>query len=402
VPSLNEDRLGAQIRPVIEHPSEKMKILPFRRRIAATGAAIFSAVTLVACAASEKKPTTALDPADAAGHPRITSRASSTPAVTPVAASGTTSSSAPADTSRAPKVEVPSVPGRDKKDSIALVAAIKAGLKDTRWPVKTTAPLPGSILPANRIIAFYGNPLSKKMGILGEVPPAEMLARFDKQLAQWRAADPATPVQPALQLIAVVAQGYPGRDGKYRLRMTDSLIEIVSGWAAQRNAILILDVQVGKSTVQEELPRLIPFLKRPNVHLAIDPEFSMKTDKAPGTKIGTMSASDVNYATKLLADLVQQNNLPPKILVVHRFTRHMLTEASAIHLDPRVQIVVNMDGWGPPWLKFDSYRAYVEKEPVQYTGFKLFYHNDTKKGDPILTPAEVLRLTPKPIYIQYQ
>jgi hypothetical protein len=294
------------------------------------------------------------------------------------------------------------VPGRTKKDSIALVSAIRAGLKDTRWPVKTPAPLPGSILPAKRIVAFYGNPLSKKMGILGELPPPQMLARFDQILAQWRAADPTHPVQPALQLIAVVAQGAPGRDGKYRLRMTDSLINMVAGWAAQRNALLILDVQVGKSTLQEELPRLVPFLQRPNVELAIDPEFSMKTGNVPGTKIGTMDASDVNYASGLLRGLVEQYHLPPKILIVHRFTRKMVTGAKAITLDPRVQIVMDMDGWGQPWLKFDSYRDYEEAEPVQFTGFKLFFHNDTKKGDPILTPAEVLRLTPKPIYIQYQ
>jgi hypothetical protein len=302
----------------------------------------------------------------------------------------------------AQKIEVPSVPGRTKKDSIALVSAIRAGLKDTRWPVKTAAPLPGSILPEKRIVAFYGNPLSKKMGILGELPPPQMLARFDQILAQWRAADPTHPVQPALQLIAVVAQGAPGRDGNYRLRMTDSLINMVAGWAAQRNALLILDVQVGKSTLQQELPRLVPFLQRPNVELAIDPEFSMKTGNAPGTKIGTMDASDVNYASGLLRGLVEQYHLPPKILIVHRFTRKMVTGAKAITLDPRVQIVMDMDGWGPPWLKFDSYRDYEEAEPVQFTGFKLFFHNDTKKGDPILTPAEVLRLTPKPLYIQYQ
>jgi len=209
-------------------------------------------------------------------------------------------------------------------------------------------------------------------------------------------------VQPALHLIAVVAQGMPGRDGKYRLRMTDSLIEMVAGWAAKKNALLFLDVQVGKSTVQEELPRLIPFLKRPNVMLGIDPEFSMKFGDKPGSKIGTMNSDDVNYATALLSDLVKQNNLPPKVLVVHRFTHNMLTGSKKIRLDPRVQIVINMDGWGQPWLKYDSYRAYVESDPVQFTGFKLFYHNDTKKGDPLLTPPEVLMLNPKPLYIQYQ
>ena len=57
----------------------------------------------------------------------------------------------------------------------------------------------------------------------------------------------------------------------------------------------------------------------------------------------------------------------------------MLTGYKRIELDPRVQIVINMDGWGPPWLKRESYRAYVYSYPVEYTGFKLFYKNDTKK-----------------------
>jgi hypothetical protein len=301
-----------------------------------------------------------------------------------------------------PPITVPSVKGRTQKDSIALVKAVKAGLENTDWPVETAPPLPGSILPGHRIVAFYGNPLSKKMGILGELPPDQMLARFDREIAAWRKADPSTPVEPALHLIAVVAQGIPGRDGKYRLRMTDSLINMVYSWAQQKNALLFLDVQVGQSTVQEELPRLIPFLQRPNVMLGIDPEFSMKFGDPPGRRIGTMSSTDVNYAIDLLSGLVKQYNLPPKVLIVHRFTHNMLTGSRKIRLDPRVQVVINMDGWGQPWLKYDSYRAYVQAEPVQFTGFKLFYHNDTKKGDPILTPSEVLLLNPKPLYIQYQ
>jgi hypothetical protein len=303
---------------------------------------------------------------------------------------------------KTPSITVPSVPGRSKKDSLALVMAIRAGMKDTRWPVNTPPPLPGSILPAHRIVAYYGNPLSKKMGVLGEYPPNEMLARLDKTVAEWNKADPTHPVQPALHLIVVVAQGYPGRDGKYRLRMADTLVQKVASWAAQRNAILFLDVQVGKSTVQEEIPRLEQFLKLPNVHLGIDPEFSMKHGEKPGTKIGTMNSEDVNFAIRFLAGLVDKYHLPPKILIVHRFTRNMLTDAKNIRLDRRVQFVLNMDGWGNPWLKFDSYRDYVEAEPLQFTGFKLFYHNDTKKGEPLLTPGEVLRLTPAPIYIQYQ
>jgi hypothetical protein len=179
-------------------------------------------------------------------------------------------------------------------------------------------------------------------------------------------------------------------------------VERVASWAARRNALIFLDVQVGRSTVQEEIPRLVQFLKRPNVHLGLDPEFSMKGAHRPGTRIGAMSAADLNYAVSFLSDVVAQNDLPPKVLVVHRFTRGMLTNTRAVRLDPRVQIVINMDGWGAPWLKRQSYRDYVYGEPVQFTGFKLFYGNDTKKGHPLMTPAEVLKLEPKPVYIQYQ
>ena len=293
---------------------------------------------------------------------------------------------------------------RTSHDSSSFRAAIRAGAKRLpAWPAGPAAP--GGLLPGHRIVAFYGNPLSKKMGVLGEYPTDVMLSKLDQAVADWRRADPSTPVQPALQLIAVVAQGAPGKDGMYRLRMDTALIEKVYGWAQQKHALLILDVQVGHSTLQQELPRLLPFLSRPDVHLAIDPEFSMHYERnglVPGSKIGEMDAADVNYAVRTLAQLAAEKHLPPKLLVVHRFTRKMVSNASQIHLDPHVQVVMDMDGWGPPWLKFDSYRDYEVAEPVQYTGFKLFFHNDVKKGDPLLVPMEVLRLLPHPLYIQYQ
>jgi len=297
------------------------------------------------------------------------------------------------------------IAGRNAHDSVSFLSAIRKGQKslDT-WPVEKD-PLSGAVLPAKRIVAFYGNPLSKKMGVLGEYPVDQMLGKLDQAVAEWKKADPSTPVQPALHLIAVVAQGAPGRDGMYRLRMDTSLIEKVYGWAQQKNALLFLDIQVGKSNLQAEIPRLLPFLSRPNVHLAVDPEFSMHYERegmAPGKKIGEMSADDINYAIRTLTQLVKDKHLPPKVLVVHRFTKKMVLNAPGIKPTPQAQVVMDMDGWGPPWLKFDSYRDYEVTEPVQYTGFKIFFHNDVKKGDALLTPHEVLRLLPRPLYIQYQ
>jgi hypothetical protein len=270
------------------------------------------------------------------------------------------------------------------------------------WPVNGPEPLPGSILPHKRIVAFYGNPLSKRMGILGALPPEKMLAKLDTVVASWRDADPTTPVQPALHLIAVVAQESAGRDGKYRARMADTLIDRVVSWARTRDALVFLDLQVGKSTLQDELPRLAKYLAMPNVHLGIDPEFSMKRGGRPGERVGTYDATDINYAASFLAELVTQHNLPPKVFVVHRFTRPMVTNARKIKLDARVQIVMHMDGWGWPSRKKESYRRYIYWEPVQFTGFKLFYRNDTKHGHPLMTPAQILLLEPKPLYIQYQ
>lgn len=271
------------------------------------------------------------------------------------------------------------------------------------WPVNCPAPLPGSILPAKRIVAYYGNPLSKRMGALGEFPKDDMLQRLKGEVAKWQAADPATPVQPALHLIAVVAQGAPGKDGKYRMVMPDKIINQVYGWTKEAGAVMFIDIQTGHDDIRSVLPRFEWILKNPDVHLGIDPEFNLiKSGKKPGKKIGTFDAADINYASAYLKDLVKKYNLPPKVFTVHRFTRNGVTNSKNIVLRPEVQIVMHMDGWGAPWLKRDSYKDYVVSEPVQYTGFKLFYHNDTKKGDPLMTPQDLLKLNPNPLYIQYQ
>ena len=137
----------------------------------------------------------------------------------------------------------------------------------------------------------------------------------------------------------------------------------------------------------------------PQVHLGLDPEYSMKGGQVPCTVIGTMDASDINFASEFLAKLVKKHQLPPKILVVHRFTQNMITNYKQIILRPEVQIVIDMDGFGSAPKKIDSYKGWVVNEPIQFTGFKLFYKQDKPK---MMTPKEVLALTPQPMYIQYQ
>jgi hypothetical protein len=271
------------------------------------------------------------------------------------------------------------------------------------WPVKRAYPLSGALLPFNRIVAYYGNFYSTGMGVLGEYPREQVLQKLQAATAQWRAADPSTPVIPAIHYIVVTAQGQPGKDGMYRARMPDDQIEKALSMAEEVHGLVFLDFQVGISTVQKELPLYEQYLAMPNVHVGIDPEFSMKDGTPPGREIGTFDASDINWTAQYLASLVKTHDLPPKVLIVHRFTEAMVTNYQKITPLPEVQIVMDMDGWGYPAKKINTYQYIIAPEPVQFTGFKLFYKADLRAPSTrMLTPQEVLSLTPAPSYIQYQ
>jgi len=292
----------------------------------------------------------------------------------------------------------------DTADFTRRIHLIANGDSSGRWPVKTAYPSPGAVLPFKRIVAFYGNLYSKQMGILGELPPNEMLAKLKQECKKWAAADSTTPVQPALHYIAVTAQGSPGADGKYKLRMPFKEIDKVLDMAKQIDALVFIDIQVGLSNLETEVPLLEKYLKMPNVHLGIDPEFSMKTGKKPGSVIGSFDAADINFTSNYLAKLVKENGIPPKILVVHRFTNPMVTNYKQIKTRPEVQIVMDMDGWGESERKIGTYHHFIATQPVEFTGFKLFYRNDTKyvNRQQIMQPEQLLKLKPRPVYIQYQ
>lgn len=322
-------------------------------------------------------------------------------------AHNTTDSSAAGATTTTASNNQPAAPATPTLDTATynrLLQHMSNGDTTGKWPVKSAYPLPGAILPFNRIIAYYGNLYSTRMGALGEFPKKEMFRRLQDEVAKWTAADSVMPAIPALHYIAITAQMEPGKAGKYRLRMPFSQIDTIVSWAKEIDALVFIDIQVGLSTLQQEMPEFEKYLAMPNVHFGIDPEFSMKGGQRPGTVIGTFDAADINYATGYLADIVKKYNLPPKILVVHRFTGPMVTNTKNIQLRPEVQIVMDMDGWGIPAKKINTYYQFIYPQPVQFTGFKIFYNNDTKRSNwpVVMEPKEVLGLTPKPVYIQYQ
>jgi len=253
-----------------------------------------------------------------------------------------------------------------------------------------------SVLETNLLVTWYGNPHTGAMGVLGQYSGDDLAKRLQKQ-ADAYADLTDKKVLPVYQLIAVVAQDNPGADGKWRRRETGDVMNSMLDQARAHGFKLILDVQVGQSTVQDELAYLQPWLEQPDVYLALDPEFDMWKGQTPGIEFGHMNSYEVNYAIHFLEGIIQEDNLPPKVLIVHQFTLNMLPDAENIGRSPVLDIVLDMDGFGAQPLKLDTFKT-VMNRPLEYAGIKLFYDQDPG----MLTPQDVLQLDPQPSVVIYQ
>ena len=266
-----------------------------------------------------------------------------------------------------------------------------------RQAVVSPASSPASVLDTHLLVTWYGNPWSGRMGILGRLA-GDALADGLRRQASAYASVSGKPVIPAYELVAVVAQPLPGRDGRYRRRESREVIDRMLREARAAGFKLILDVQTGRSTVLSELTHLAPYLQEPDVYLALDPEFSMGTDGVPGRRIGEMRASEVNDAIAFLEQLQERYQLPPKVLIVHQFTTGMLPDKEKIWKSSVVDVVLAADGFGSPALKRNTYGAVLRQHSLAFSGFKLFYIQDTD----LLKPSQVMALTPPPAVIIYQ
>jgi len=275
----------------------------------------------------------------------------------------------------------------------ALVLALALPLLSF-MPAQSAAPR--SLLADHMLVTWYGNPRSTLMGALGEQSGAARVARFKKQAEAYAAVSPKKVVM-AYHLVAVVAQCTAGADGLWRRRETRDVIDALLSDARANGFRLVLDIQVGRSTVAKEVAALLPYLREPDVDLALDPEFSMADCEIPGKTIGSLRAADVNGALDELERLITELRLPPKVLIVHQFRLDMLPDKHLIRSSPLVDTVLMMDGIGSQSLKLASYRA-VMRQPLAFAGIKLFYKQDSN----LFTPAQVLALTPTPSVVIYQ
>ncbi len=257
----------------------------------------------------------------------------------------------------------------------------------------------GGVLTDHRMVSYYGHPLSGAMGVLGQLEPEAMVRELKGQARKYTRLDPDLPAKPTIELIASVAQPVPGPDGLYLTRTEPRLIEKYSRLAEENDCLLLLDIQIGYSTIADEVEVLRPYLEREHVHLAIDTEYDMIPPDIPAQQIGSSPGADIMGAAQTLSEIVRENDLPPKVMVVHQFQSGMIQNKQMLRPVPNVQFVLHADGFGTPRQKIVKYNALVRDEPIQYGGFKLFYDQDA----PLLSPRETLKvLEPNPAVISYQ
>jgi hypothetical protein len=256
----------------------------------------------------------------------------------------------------------------------------------------------GELLPDYRILAFYGHPHTPDLGILGQYSKQDLLDLLREEAAAYERADPDTPVMPAFEIIASVAQGDPGEDGTYLAQTDEETIRQYIQFTQEQGILLILDIQVGRTSVADEWEIIKKYMNEPNVHLAIDPEFAMGPDQVPSVDIGSVDAEDITFAQEQLAQIVEDDGLPPKVLIVHRFTDGMITNADELEAVDNVQLVVDADGFGDPESKIATYQLYSRDGGFKFSGIKLFYDQD----HPLMQPEDVVGLDPPPNFVMYQ
>ena len=252
-----------------------------------------------------------------------------------------------------------------------------------------------TILPDYRVVAYYGAPQDDELGALGIGSPASAVKKLN---AQAKGYDRKTrPVMPALELIAVVAAAHPEEGGRYNLRQSDTVIRRYLKAARKAKALLILDIQPGRSDFFTETKRLRKWLKEPDVSLALDPEWRMGPDEVPGQVIGSVSAQEINVTTDWLNKLTKREKLPQKLVLIHQFTDDMVPEKE-IKERSELSIVLNVDGFGTQSLKVAKYKEFTKQATGLRHGFKLFYKEDLGT----MTPAAVMRLQPRPDVVVYE
>ena len=258
-------------------------------------------------------------------------------------------------------------------------------------------PLGGTrILGRYRVVTYYGGAGGPGLGVLGSKSPDRIAADIRNRAARWRRYG--RTVQPAMELIATVAQGSPGADGSYSRPIAATVLHRYLRAAHRNRMLLILDFQPGRAAFISQVRRFGRVLTDPWVSVALDPEWKMTRHQVPGRTIGHAWAHGINVVGAYLAGIVKKHALPDKLLVVHQFTTAMLPNRNKIRTARGVEVLFHADGFGSPAAKRATWHRLAFPGRPYGAGFKLFLRQDR----PLMTPGQVMALRPSPDLISYQ
>lgn len=255
-----------------------------------------------------------------------------------------------------------------------------------------------TVFPRYQLVAYVGLPGSPALGPLDR----DLDKRADRLERQAKPYAAGRELLPVMELIVVVANARPGRDGLYRSRIDDAETDRYLAVARRHKMLLLLDVQPGRADTLREVKRLERWLSEPDVGLAFDPEWAVGPGQVPGRVFGSTTGAELDALATYLSGLVKAHDLPEKVFVFHQLSRRIVRNETALKPHPGVVTVKSVDGIGHMANKLSTWKKLTTKlPPGVHAGFKLFFDEDTRHGK-LMTPPQVLALHPRPELVVYE
>lgn len=290
--------------------------------------------------------------------------------------------------------------------STLLLGEAFGALPDPDYAVRaaaTGAELPGGgqhLFGGRLFVALYGAPDAPVLGVLGEQDVAATIERAKQVAAPYAALTDRT-VVPTLEVIATVAAGAAGDDANFSNELPTERLEPYIAAAAAAGMYVVLDLQPGRTDFLTQAKLYEKLLAKPNVGLALDAEWRLAPDEVPLRQIGSVSAAEINSVSAWLAELVNRESLPPKMVVLHQFRLDMIENRQDVDMThPELELLIHADGQGSQPDKQATWRALHADAPAGIAwGWKNFYDEDV----PMLSPEQTMsEVTPEVDLVTYQ